>query len=179
MTLLAAFQTLLYRYTGQEDISVGTPIANRTRAEIEGLIGFFVNSLVLRTNFKGNPSYSELIRRVQEVALGAYAHQDFPFEKLVVELLVAMGYGGSLKDAGEVLGKSGDGGIDGAIKEDRLGLDVVYVQAKRWDKGSVGRPDLQKFIGALKGQRANKGVFITTSRFSDDAMDYVSKITVR
>jgi hypothetical protein len=86
MTLLAAFQTLLHRYTGQEDIVVGTPIANRNRAEIEGLIGFFVNFLVLRTDFSGNPSFREVLRLVREVSLGAYAHQELPFEKLVEEL---------------------------------------------------------------------------------------------
>ncbi len=86
MTLLAAFQTLLYRYTGQEDIAVGSPIANRNRAELESLIGFFVNSLVLRTNLSGNPSFRELLQRVREVTLGAYTHQDLPFEKLVQEL---------------------------------------------------------------------------------------------
>ena len=86
MTLLAAFQTLLYRYTQQDDIAVGSPIANRNRSEIEGLIGFFVNSLVLRTNLSGNPTFRELLSRVREVALGAYAHQDLPFEKLVEEL---------------------------------------------------------------------------------------------
>jgi len=86
MTLLAAFQSLLYRYTGQEDISIGTPIANRTRGEIEGLIGFFVNTLVMRTDFSGDPSFEELLARVREVALDAYAHQDLPFETLVEEL---------------------------------------------------------------------------------------------
>jgi amino acid adenylation domain-containing protein len=86
MTLLAAFQTLLYRYTGQEDIVVGSPIANRNRTEIEGLIGFFVNTLVLRSNFTGNPTFKELLGRVREMALGAYGHQDLPFEKLVEEL---------------------------------------------------------------------------------------------
>jgi amino acid adenylation domain-containing protein len=86
MTLLAAFQTLLYRYTGQQDIVVGAPIANRNRTEIEGLIGFFVNMLVFRSNFSGNPSFTELLARVREMALGAYAHQDLPFEKLVEEL---------------------------------------------------------------------------------------------
>jgi amino acid adenylation domain-containing protein len=86
MTLLAAFQTLLYRYTHQEDIAVGSPIANRNRSEIEGLIGFFVNSLVLRSNLSGNPTFRELLGRVREVTLGAYSHQDLPFEKLVEEL---------------------------------------------------------------------------------------------
>ncbi|MDZ8086288.1 MAG: amino acid adenylation domain-containing protein [Nostoc sp. DedQUE12b] len=86
MTMLAAFQTLLYRYTQQEDIAVGSPIANRNRSELEGLIGFFVNSLVLRTDLSGNPTFRELLNRVREVTLGAYAHQDLPFEKLVEEL---------------------------------------------------------------------------------------------
>jgi hypothetical protein len=85
MTLLAAFQTLLYRYTGQTDISVGSPIANRNRTEIEGLIGIFVNTLVMRTDCAGKPSFKELLGRVRKMALEAYAHQDFPFEKLVVE----------------------------------------------------------------------------------------------
>jgi len=86
MTLLAAFDTLLYRYTGQSDILVGSPIANRNRSEIEGLIGFFVNTLVMRTNLAGNPTFSELLGRVREIALGAYAHQDLPFEILVEAL---------------------------------------------------------------------------------------------
>lgn len=97
------------------------------------------------------------------------------FEQVVVELLVAMGYGGSLKDAGQRVGKSGDGGIDGIIKEDRLGLDVLYIQAKRWE-AVVGRPEVQKFVGALQGQRARKGVFITTSSFSREAVDYAANL---
>jgi restriction system protein len=100
------------------------------------------------------------------------------FERLVVELLVAMGYGGSRKDAGQTVGRAGDGGIDGVIKEDRLGLDVIYIQAKRWE-GVVGRPEIQKFAGALQGQRAKKGVFITTSGFSKEAHDYVALIDNR
>ncbi len=97
------------------------------------------------------------------------------FEKLVVHLLVAMGYGGSRSDAGRAVGKSGDGGIDGIIKEDRLGLDVVNIQAKRW-QNTVGRPDIQAFVGSLAGSRAKKGVFITTSQFSGEARDYVNFI---
>jgi restriction system protein len=97
------------------------------------------------------------------------------FEHLVVKLLVRMGYGGSIKDAGQAIGKGGDEGIDGIIKEDRLGLDVIYIQAKRW-QGSVGRPEVQKFVGALHGQRAKKGVFITTGAFTRDAEQYVSTI---
>lgn len=97
------------------------------------------------------------------------------FERLVVELLVRMGYGGTRKDAGEALGKSGDEGIDGIIKEDRLGLDAIYIQAKRWEQ-TVGRPEIQKFAGALQGFRARKGIFITTSNFSRDAAEYASRI---
>jgi restriction system protein len=97
------------------------------------------------------------------------------FERLVVDLLVRMGYGGTRRDAGQAIGRSGDGGIDGIIKEDRLGLDIVYIQAKRWDN-TVGRPQIQQFAGALQGQRARKGVFITTSAFSQAAQDYVSRL---
>lgn len=98
------------------------------------------------------------------------------FERLVIDLLVAMGYGGSRQDAGRAIGRSGDEGIDGIIKEDKLGLDVIYVQAKRWE-GTVGRPEIQKFAGALQGQRANKGVFITTSEFSREAEEYANVIS--
>ena len=100
------------------------------------------------------------------------------FEQLVLDLLLAMGYGGSRRDAAEAVGQSGDAGIDGIIKEDRLGLDVVYVQAKRWD-GTVGRPVVQAFAGSLEGHRARKGVLITTSRFSSAARDYVGRIEKR
>jgi restriction system protein len=100
------------------------------------------------------------------------------FERLVVELLVKMGYGGSRRDAGERIGQSGDGGIDGIIKEDRLGLDTIYIQAKRW-QGSVGRPEIQKFVGALQGQRAKKGVFITTSSYTSEAAEYASRIDTK
>lgn len=94
------------------------------------------------------------------------------FERLVIELLVKMGYGGSLADAGMAIGKTGDEGIDGIIKEDRLGLDAIYIQAKRWNS-TVGRPEIQQFVGALAGKGARKGIFITTSKFSEQAKSYL------
>jgi len=111
---------------------------------------------------------SELLNRVKS------ASSEF-FERLVVELLLRMGYGGSRMDAGQAIGKIGDEGIDGVINEDRLGLDIVYLQAKKWD-GAVGRPEIQKFVGALHGKRARKGVFITTGTFSTNAIAYVEHI---
>lgn len=114
---------------------------------------------------------SELLAQIKECS------PEF-FEKLVVELLVKMGYGGSIRDAGKAVGKSGDGGIDGIIKEDKLGLDIIYVQAKRWEN-SVGRPQIMAFVGALQGQRARKGIFITTSYFTKEAVDYVKNIDTK
>jgi restriction system protein len=98
------------------------------------------------------------------------------FERLVVELLLKMGYGGSRRDFGQAIGKPGDGGIDGVIKEDKLGLGAIYLQAKRWDDGQVGSKEVQAFVGALHGKKANKGVFITTSGFSKPAHEYVKDI---
>ena len=89
-----------------------------------------------------------------------------------------MGYGGSRKDAGKIIGKSGDEGIDGTINEDKLGLDVIYIQAKRWE-WTVGRPEIQKFVGALQGQKARKGIFITASQFTKEAIEYAQKIEPR
>lgn len=97
------------------------------------------------------------------------------FEKLVVDLLLAMGYGGSRAEAGRAVGQSGDGGIDGIIDEDKLGLDKVYIQAKRWDN-VVGRPELNKFVGSLAGVHADKGVFITTSDYTKEAKEYIGKV---
>ena len=96
----------------------------------------------------------------------------------MVEVIVKMGYGGTRLDAGKAIGKSSDGGIDGIIKEDKLGLDAIYIQAKRWEN-TVGRPEIQKFVGALTGQRAKKGLFITTSEFSAESEDYVSRIDAK
>lgn len=100
------------------------------------------------------------------------------FEHLVVDVLVHMGYGGSRQEAGEAIGQAGDEGIDGIIKEDRLGLDIIYIQAKRWGN-TVGRPDVQKFARALQGKRARKGVFITTSSFSREAVDFAENIETK
>lgn len=116
-----------------------------------------------------NELASELLARLKKTSPSF-------FERVVVELLVKMGYGGSRTDAGKAVGRSGDGGIDGIIKEDKLGLDVVYIQAKKWDNNPVGRPDLMQFVGALQAQKASKGIFITTSRFTDEARNYVSQI---
>jgi len=110
----------------------------------------------------------DLLKAIKECSPGF-------FERLVIDLLLKIGYGGSRKDAGEAIGRSGDEGVDGIIKEDKLGLDVIYVQAKRWE-GTVGRPVIQGFVGALHGKKANKGVFITTSNFSKDAREYTSSI---
>ena len=115
-----------------------------------------------------NSLVTELLQQIKGCSPGF-------FENLVVEVLVKMGYGGTREDAGEVIGKSGDEGIDGVINEDRLGLDVIYIQAKRWE-GTVGRPEIQRFVGALQGKKARKGIFITTSDFSNQASDYASAI---
>jgi restriction system protein len=112
---------------------------------------------------------SDLLAKVMELSPSF-------FERLVIELLVKMGYGGSIQDAGRTIGRSGDEGIDGTIKEDKLGLDIIYIQAKRWQSGNVvGRPELQKFVGALAGQGAKKGIFITTSSFTKEAKEYAPK----
>ncbi|MBC8552414.1 MAG: restriction endonuclease [Anaerolineales bacterium] len=122
------------------------------------------------------------IRDDLAIELLEYVSKSTPgfFEKLVVELLVNMGYGGSRREAARAVGQRGDEGIDGIIDEDRLGLDTIYIQAKRWKDGnSVGRPEIQKFVGALQGQRAKKGIFITTSHFTETARDYVSNIDIK
>lgn len=121
--------------------------------------------------------YQKIKKDLSQELLG-FVKQSSPrfFERLVVELLLSMGYGGSRKDAGQAIGQSGDGGIDGIIKEDKLGLDVIYLQAKRWE-GVVGSKEIRNFVGSLVGQKANKGVFITTSGFTKDALEYVKTIT--
>lgn len=113
----------------------------------------------------------DVLDRVREQSAGF-------FEQVVLDVLQAMGYGGSRGDSAHRLGRSGDGGVDGVIREDKLGLDLIYVQAKRWTN-TVGRPDIQQFVGALNGQRAHKGVFITTSAFSREAVDYADAVNPR
>lgn len=128
---------------------------------------------LLETGYQSirNSLKHELLDKLKSV------HPGF-FEKIVVELLVKMGYGGSIAEAGKATKYTNDEGIDGIIKEDKLGLDVIYVQAKRWE-GIISRPEIQKFVGALAGQRAKKGVFITTSDFSKEAMTYASQMEVK
>ncbi len=115
---------------------------------------------------------TELVSELMQQVLNCSPHF---FETLVLDVLVSMGYGGSHNDAAQSVGRTGDGGIDGIIKEDKLGLDAIYLQAKRW-KNTVGRPEIQSFAGALDGVRAKKGIFITTSGFTQDALNYVKGI---
>ena len=124
-------------------------------------------------------AYQEL-RRALAVDLLERVREQTPdfFEQGVLDVLGAIGYGGSREDAADRLGRSGEGGVDGVIREDKLGLDLIYVQAKRW-ANTVGRPDIQQFVGALNGQRASKGVFITTSTFSREARDYAEPVNPR
>ena len=124
-------------------------------------------------------NYQKIIKEVKESLLEQIKSCSPKFfENLVVDLLLSMGYGGSRKDAGEAVGKSSDGGIDGIIKEDKLGLDCIYIQAKRWES-SVGRPTIQAFAGSLEGMKARKGVLITTSQFTKEAREYVKIIEKR
>jgi restriction system protein len=123
-------------------------------------------------------SYSQIINALREELKQKISEcNPYFFEQLVLDLLLKMGYGGSEIDNGELTQKSADEGIDGIIKEDKLGLDKIYIQAKKWGK-PVGRPEIQKFVGALQGKRAKKGVFITTSEFSKDAYEYAKNLDV-
>jgi restriction system protein len=136
-----------------------------------------IETSVINTPHESLESSYEIIRNELVQGLLNSIKESTPgfFEKLVIDLLLKMGYGGSRKDAGEAIGKVGDEGIDGIIKEDKLGLDVIYVQAKRWE-GIVGRPEIHKFVGALEGKRAKKGIFITSSAFTKEANEYVAQI---
>lgn len=155
---------LEFRKAGKEDVS-------ETSSDNEG------EALTPKTPHEALETAYERLRSelASEILQALKASEPALFENIVVELLVKMGYGGSRKDAGRAIGRSGDEGIDGIIKEDHLGLDNIYIQAKRWE-ATVGRPEIQKFAGALQGQRARKGIFITTSDFSREANDYVSRI---
>jgi restriction system protein len=154
------FQTFRSRTQAIADVKPSAPLTAQTPEE-----GLETNYLLLQQQLA-----EEMLERVKK------STPTF-FERLVVDLLVKMGYGGSRTDAAEVIGQSGDGGIDGIIKEDRLGLDQIHVQAKRWTEKVVGRPDIQQFSGALDGPGSRKGVFITTSVFSKDALDYAKTLS--
>ena len=124
-------------------------------------------------------AYSEHRQALVQTVLDRISTTDPEFfERLVLDVLVGMGYGGNLAEASEHLGRTNDGGVDGVIQEDRLGLDSIYVQAKQW-ANPVGRPEIQKFVGALEGQQASKGVFITSSRFSPEAELYAKGVRSR
>jgi restriction system protein len=147
-----------YENTSEEEIAIQETTEQTPEESLEKAYQRLRKSLAL-----------ELLNKVVELS-------PLFFERLVVELLVKMGYGGSIQDAGKAIGKSGDEGIDGTIKEDKLGLDIIYIQAKRWKPGNVvGRPELHKFVGALAGQGAKKGIFITTSSFTREAIEYTPK----
>jgi len=149
-------------------------ITKKKKMEVKGQAEFTTIQTpeeLLETGY--NMIRQELIQELLNKTKGC--SPDF-FERLVIELLINMGYGGSRQDAGKAIGKSGDGGIDGIINEDRLGLDNIYIQAKRWGEGVVGSPEIQKFVGALAGKKAKKGIFITTSTFSKNAIDYAASL---
>lgn len=177
---------------GKEVLSQNPPLINakflKLFPEYQAFTG--VNTIV---NSSNSPSQDNLTEQITPEEALASAYQklklalaqdllmlvkdctpDF-FERLVVKLLVKMGYDGSIQDAGKAIGRSGDEGIDGIIKEDRLGLDAIYIQAKKWE-GTVGRPEIQRFVGALAGQGAKKGVFITTSSFSKEVQEYAKNM---
>jgi restriction system protein len=157
-----------FRTATTEDTQPGRPSAVVARSDASADL---TPDELMRTGYQRlrQSLAAQLLERVK-------SGSDRAFEELVIDLLVRMGYGGSREDAGAVVGGSGDGGIDGIIKEDRLGLEAIYVQAKKWTDNTVGRPDVQKFAGALQGQRARKGVFITTSKFSADARAYAGSL---
>lgn len=149
----------------------------RSRASTDGEASSEINQEEERTPEEYiDYGYSRLRAALADEILSRIAQMPPAFfEKLVVDLLVAMGYGGSQRDAGRAVGPGADEGIDGVIKEDRLGLETIYIQAKRW-QATVGRPEIQRFAGALQGQRARKGIFITTSDFSKEAEAYAASI---
>jgi restriction system protein len=149
---------------GKQEKAIETPTGNSPRTPEEQIEAAFI---ALQSALR-----ADLLQRIL---------QNSPnfFEVLIIELLVAMGYGGSHKNAATQLGRTGDGGVDGVINEDRLGLDQVYVQAKRYSSGTVGRPEIQAFVGSLVGRGATKGVFVTTSSFSQQAIEFANRLTQR
>lgn len=124
------------------------------------------------SNKINNSTANELLKRILK-------NDPSFFEKLIIDLMIKMGYGGPQINASQALGQTGDGGIDGLINQDELGLDVIYLQAKRWENNTVGRPEIQKFAGALMSKKTKKGVFITTSDFSKEALEYSRSIDIK
>jgi restriction system protein len=151
---------------------------NREKSEDEESESISTSSSSQRTPQENLQAIYESMREQLELELLDALKTTSPtfFEQIVVRLLVAMGYGGSIEDAGRTTKRTGDDGIDGVINEDRLGLDLIHIQAKRYTSQVVGRPDVQNFAGSLEGQRGRKGVFITTTSFSSDAHEYVKRI---
>ncbi len=154
-------------------------LSSHTRKKDDSDNGIQLNNLTITPEEQIAISYQKIKLSLEDELLSKLKsiHPSF-FEKIVVELLVKMGYGGSIEEAGKATRYTNDEGIDGTIKEDKLGLDVIYIQAKRWE-GIVGRPEIQKFVGALAGQRAKKGVFITTSNFTKEAISYASQMDAK
>lgn len=160
-----------YKLWKQSQVASAADAPLDSTEEAESLIPPEEQMLVIQNESNASVS-AELLERLKGMTWQA-------FERVVVRVLLAMGYGGSRIEAGKALQTSGDEGIDGIINEDRLGLDVIYVQAKKWTETPVGRPEIQKFVGALAGKQANKGIFITTTRFSQEAREYAEKLQAR
>lgn len=163
--------TFLKQFPDYLEFVSSSKVENEKLPQTETVEGISTPEEVLETGYHSirRAVTSDLLERVMNISPAR-------FERLVIDLLVKMGYGGGFKDAGTHSGKSGDEGIDGTIKEDKLGLDIIYIQAKKWKPGNVvGRPEIQKFVGALAGQGAKKGIFITTSSFTKEARDYTPR----
>lgn len=172
---------LLLQYPEFHDFYKGGDYSDTDAAEADGVSTLSGPDIATATPEEQIEAAYQALQSALRADLLDRISQNSPefFEKLIVELLVAIGYGGSHKNAAMQLGRSGDGGVDGVVNEDRLGLDRVYIQAKRYATSAVGRPDVQSFVGSLVGLGASKGVFVTTSTFSSQARDFVRHLTQR
>lgn len=154
--------------------------------EFEEFVKKTENKEIIETNHEEIETPEEIIEKQFEILKANLKEQLMEkiiqsspqfFERLVIDLIVKMGYGGSFEEVAQHLGRAGDEGVDGVIKQDPLGLDNVYLQAKRWSSATIGRPEIQRFVGALHGKGARKGIFITTSKFSNEAIEYADSLT--